>query len=277
MKKIFKILTGTVLLCFLGVSGAIASPQNETEQFATDQNLSVEVVDALMDSGYHFDEIQQMTIEEMDNILQSRGYYSGSAIVNGKIVIPTMYASPIPGCTFVASVPFGGGNDEWFHPEADTTEDNISEIVYTAGTLAQDIFGKNILLLDYSYYLYGEWGETGALANAYHEGIDMKLSNGQDAAVYSPVNGTVCRVTTTGMNITFGDYTLNIQHVTPVDGLQVGDTITRGSLIGTEDTSESHVHAQICQTKSCTAIHSGRNTTMECIRPYQVISLMQYS
>jgi len=222
-----------------------------------------------------------ITMEQMDSILtkdltpaEKEAYYRAKASMT-----PFSVTAEAPaGYTYVAAVP-DGGSDEWFHPDVDTTERTINSVISGAKSIAQTIFNTtaSYSTIRYSYYyLCGEWGEDAGRENWCHEGIDMKHATNATAAVYSPISGYVSKSSTSGKyvniyNASLG-ITVNIQHLNNLDGTLVeGSYVKAGQFLGNQNTSDGHVHLQVCTHTECASVHSGRDLDLICTRPDRYI------
>ncbi|BAE84439.1 hypothetical protein DesLBE_4831 [Desulfitobacterium sp. LBE] len=258
-------------------------PQAIEEQIAQEKDFYLWQIDALIDSGYTYDEISKMTIEEVDKILtkdlneEELARYNAAKEPGVKAIAATAPA----GYTRVAIVPDGGGTDEYFHPSVNTTDSTIAGIVADAKLGCKKIFDTtyNYPSITYANYLSGEWGEDPGRENWCHEGIDIAHKVYTTAAAYSPRgNGVVTLSSTSGkyVNIWFPSLgvTMNFQHLNDIDGtgaLLEGEPVDLMQFLGRQNTTDAHVHVQTCTHYKCTQVHSGRELNYECVKPYAYI------
>lgn len=249
----------------------------QEQQIASRIGVSSQQVDALMDRGYMLEEIERMTPEIVDSILTAgltaeelAHYYRAR---NGNSAYALTATAP-SGYTKVVTVPNSGGSNEWFHPDVDTTEDTIDEVVSGAESIAERVFDSTTNTIRSSYYLCGEWGEDPGYENWCHEGIDMQNRTVSTASVYSPISGYVSKSSTSGKYVNIYNeelgITVNFQHLNNVDGtgdLVEGSYVEEGQYLGNQNTTDNHVHMQVCTHTECTSVHSGRDLTLHCERP----------
>lgn len=280
-----------IAMLFITSSLSFAIAQDESfkkdDALATEQNISTQKgfsmfqIDALIDKGYTYDEISEMSIETVNNILTKDLDMDEIAKYNAANEKNLGITATAPNeYTCVASVPDGGGTNEWFHPNANTTENTISNIVNSAKAGAQNIFDSSYTYpnLRYSYYLFGEWGEDPGYENWCHEGVDMKHAVTSTASVYSPISGVVSKSSSSGKYVNIYNsslgITMNFQHLNDVQGtttLAEGEPVEAGQYLGKQNTTDQHVHVQVCSHSNCTSVHSGRDLTLNCISPYSYI------
>ncbi|HWP96359.1 MAG TPA: hypothetical protein VN426_05875 [Syntrophomonadaceae bacterium] len=254
------------------------------QEIAKKKSFSLSQIDALIDKGYTYDEILDLSADKVDKILTQDlnsseiTEYEASKKSTGTAASVT--ATPPAGYTCVASVPNGGGTNEWFHPSTNTTETYINYIVALARTGAQNIFNSSYTYPDlrYSYYLCGEWGEDPGYTTWCHEGIDLKNAVNSTASVRSPISGVVTKSSTSGKYVNIYNsglgITMNFQHLNNIDGTGVlaeGQYVSENQFLGNQNTSDGHVHVQTCAHANCTSVHSGRDLTLNCINPYSYI------
>lgn len=288
MKKYLSLIILMVVLFSISVNASTVK-QNNYENFksleqkiANKLDISLEIVDALIDKGFILEEISNMSKPQISKILSDNPILLNSLnnISLWKSAINATKSTAPTGYTLVSYVPNGGGSDEWFHPNATTTSSNINTICGYAKTLAHKVFKTNLDFpsIRYSYYLFGEWGETG-YENWCHEGVDLKHATNSTANVYSTISGVVTKSSTSGgyVNIYSSEFnkTVNFQHLSGVDGtgkLLEGEYVNAGDFLGRQNTNDNHVHTQVCSHFSCTTIHSGRDLNLICVKPYGVYS-----
>lgn len=252
----------------------------QLRQEASDRaRIALWQVDSMVDRGYIPEEIAEMTSEQVDEILTrdldeegKAAYYQKKAdtmALSAKATAPSGY-------TYIENVPDNGGSAEWFHPDVNTTESTINSVVAGAKSIAQTIFKTtaSYSTICYSYYLCGEWGEDTGRENWCHEGIDMQHTTKTTAAVYSPISGYVSKSSTSGKYVNIYNaalgITVNIQHLNNLDGtgtLVEGSYVEAGQYLGNQNTTDCHVHLQVCTHTECTVVHSGRDLNLECERP----------
>lgn len=275
-----------ILTCPIMAAGVAQKKSNDLtytntaqleQQIARRIGVSSQQVDALMDRGYMLEEIEHMTPEIVDSILtvgltaeELASYYRTR---NGSSAYALTATAP-SGYTKVVTVPNGGGSNEWFHPDVDTTEDTIDEVVLGAESIAERVFDSTTNTIRSSYYLCGEWGEDPGVENWCHEGIDMQNRTVSTANVYSPISGYVSKSSTSGKYVNIYNeelgITVNFQHLNNVDGtgdLVEGSYVEEGQYLGNQNTTDNHVHMQVCTHTECTSVHSGRDLTLHCERP----------
>lgn len=261
---------------------AYAHTIEDEQKLAAKTGITVQQVDALIDSGYTLNEIEKLNPSQVDFILQQgmttlekQAYNAAKTIGNGAV-----FATAPSNFNCVASVPDGGGTDEWFHSNANTTESTINTVVADAKSIAQSIFDSSAgyPTIRSSYYLFGEWGEDPGREKWCHEGIDMQHATQTTASVYSPISGYVTRSSTSGkyVNIYNSDLgiTVNIQHLDHLDGtdtLVEGSYVFEGQYLGNQNTTNRHVHLQVCNHEECTSVHTGQDLNLECVRPYDYL------
>ncbi len=297
MKRKIATMIISIIMVLCSMTFAYAtdeSAQKLTDPKAIEKNISEQKhfalfqIDALVDKGYTYDEISKMTLDQANSILTkelnaeelARYNTAITAIKNGASP-DSILSTPPSGYTCVASVPDGGGTDEWFHPNVNTTDSTISGIVSDAKAGARKIFKNSTLNypnIQYSYYLCGEWGEDPGYENWCHEGVDLKNAVSPTAAAYSPISGVVSLSSTSGKYVNIYNsslqITMNFQHLNNIDGtgaLLEGKSVSSGQYLGNQNTSDGHVHVQVCSHPNCQSVHSGRDLTLNCIKPYQYI------
>ncbi len=297
LKRKTTVLIISVIMVLCSVTFAYAtdeSAQEPTDPKAIEKNISEQKhfalfqIDALVDMGYTYDEISKMSLDQVNSILtkdlnaeELASYNAAITAIKNGTSPDAILATPPAGYTHVAVVPDGGGTDEWFHPNVNTTESTISGIVTDAKAGARKIFNNyslNYPDIRYSYYICGEWGEDPGYENWCHEGVDLKNAVSPTAAVYSPISGVVSKSSTSGKYVNIYNsslgITMNFQHLNNVDGtgkLLEGQPVSAGQFLGNQNTTDGHVHVQVCTHASCTSVHSGRDLTLVCIKPYQYI------
>ncbi len=273
------IMTLLLLVTVAAQNRAYAAAVEAEQNAAQRAGITMEQVDALIDMGYIPEEIEAMTPAQVDSILtkdltpaEKEAYYRAKASMT-----PFSVTAEAPaGYTYVAAVP-DGGSDEWFHPDVDNTERTINSVISGAKSIAQTIFNTTAFYstIRYSYYyLCGEWGEDAGRENWCHEGIDMKHATNATAAVYSPISGYVSKSSTSGKYVNINNaslgITVNIQHLNNLDGtgtLVEGSYVKAGQFLGNQNTSDGHVHLQVCTHTECASVHSGRDLDLICTRP----------
>lgn len=276
LKNIASLTLAISLICAMPVF-AFASASQDEQLTALKTGLSLQQIDALIDNGYILSEIETLTPAQVDYILTKDLTAAEKEIYfNAKKIISIFATSAPAGYTKVASVPDNGGTDEWFHPNVNTTETTINTVVSGAKSIAKTIFNTTSTYptIRYSYYLCGEWGEDAGRENWCHEGIDMRHTTSSTASVYSPISGYVSKSSTSGKYVNIYNenlgITVNIQHLDNVAGtgaLVEGSYVSKGQFLGNQNTTDNHVHLQICTHSECTEVHSGRNLDLSCVRP----------
>lgn len=252
--------------------------------------LTLWQIDALIDSGITYDAIGKMTLDEANDILtkdlnkeELEQYYLALEEQLLRAIHPDGY-------TGVANVPEAGGSDEWFHPNANTTENTISSTVVLARLAANKVFygntGTNYSYpnLLYTYYLFGEWGEIPGRENWCHEGLDMVNNLDSTAAAYAsgPASGVVVYSSTSGKMVSIYyagiNKTINYQHLNNIDGtgvLREGQTVQPYQYLGNQNTTDKHVHVQVMDGRVEGAIslnyYSGQDLNLQSIIPYSYV------
>ncbi len=248
-----------------------------------EKNFYLWQIDVLIDSGYTYDEISKMTTEEVDKILTKGLNEEELASYNAakESEAEAIAATPPAGYTIVATVPDGGGTNEYFNPAVNTTENTIASIIADAKLGCKKIFDTtyNYPNVTYANYLSGECGEDPGRESWCHEGVDLAHKVYAIAAAYSPRgNGVVTLSSTSGkyVNIWFPSLgvTMNFQHLNDLDStgtLLEGQPVNLMQFLGRQNTTDAHVHVQTCTHNQCTQIHSGRELNYECVKPYAYI------
>lgn len=198
-------------------------------------------------------------------------------------LISPMLINPNPpdNYQYVASVPDGGGTDEYFHWSINVTQDYLNWYVSASKQFAQHIFTENTTShLRWSYYLYGEWdnGTTVDPLGAYdgviggtHEGVDVRhtasgrpvksASQGKVINVSPNNGGTVQILDDLGSVVTY-------MHIgTP--NVVVNEPVYTFTTLGSQSTSYGHSHIQV---KSDSSIPSGQDDNLECLPPYSYMT-----
>jgi len=257
------------------------------ESLAAATGLAPFQVDALIDSGYIAEEILRLSPTQVDKILlrdltpaESARYRAAvEAFQAGDRAVPTssveLTVNPIEDWPCVSVVPDGGGYNEYFHPNSNTNESNIAAKVGYAKTGCRRLFkvSYNYPSIRYSYYLHGEWGEDPGKETHVHEGVDLRNAVTSAAPVYCIWSGTVTHVNPTlkRVNIALSgcSATMNYQHVTGIS-VSLGQQVYYGQQLGTQSTTDAHVHVQVCSHSNCGVVHSSTDAGMvlTCVSPY---------
>lgn len=182
--------------------------------------------------------------------------------------------------THCSSSMTGFNADGCFHEDSGTTNSNINTLCYHAKMLAMKIFKQtSSASLNYDYYMFGEnYGATHS--DWAHEGIDMQYYAG--ASVYAPISGVVVYSSSSKGQVNIYNenlgITMNFQHLSGVAGtttLKEGQTVAQGQFLGYQNSSDNHVHVQVCDGSCevngdgiCEHVHSGQDTQLLCDAPY---------
>lgn len=157
------------------------------------------------------------------------------------------------------------------------TQNNVGNTISVAEDAAEAIFGT-YSDLDYAYYLWGEWGETGSAADDLHEGVDLQRENSSGYAGYYAVycttpGGTITKSDSVGVNVydPILEVTISYQHLSNRQ-YSVGDTVNIGDTLGYQNTTDGHVHCQVCSHEECDIVHASQNDmTLTCDNPYATL------
>lgn len=245
---------------------------NQTQKDLTEQlalkGISFNQYDFLRDLGVNHDTIMKMSYSEINKAVPVRKSSLRIAIPNA--INPTAIDVPQYDGTF--------DYDEYYAWRVGATESNISSTVLAAKHAATTVF-RTSLYLDYSYYLWGEWGERYDNDYAIHEGVDFQKENASGNVIVANVycstpNAYVTRADSVGFNVwdPILGVTINYQHLSNLQ-YAVGDTIPYGAFIGQQNLSDRHVHIQVCDDYKCKKVHTGFDTemTLVCDSPYGVL------
>lgn len=276
------------------------------QKIAKDAGLHRNQVVELFALGYTEDKIRMMDMEEADKILTEGMSYEELSMYYTHIAprafseyvdkFPNDYFPPqsksvngyCADCGYTpsskvnwnhATATGGYGGDGCFHEDSGTIQSNINSKCYYAKMLAMYIFNvTSSSNLGFDYYLFGE-NYGAAHPDWAHEGVDMKYRTG--AEVRSPIRGVVTYSSTSKKQVNIYDpdrgITMNFQHLNDIDGtgdLSEGSQVTRGQILGKQNSTDGHVHVQVCDhknnNKGCTVVHSGQdsNVILDCIEPY---------
>ncbi len=253
-----------------------------------EKGLSCQNIDALHKMGYTHEEMLEMNKDKLKEILSKTQVPFGSSTFSSETGIlsvgtcPICYSHPAPSSLdYLSSVLYFGGYNEYFVPAAYTAYINLYYVNYCLNAV-QEMFdlpynyssteaGQN---LRFSYYLFGEWGECFDYWGL-HEGVDLQCKTDETREVKAIAPGQIVYINRSSKYLNVYDpglgVTYNYQHLSniPYD-LSVGDEIETYDPIGTQNSSDKHIHVQVCNHTECTNVHTGydHDYNLECIIPY---------
>lgn len=291
MLKSIKMIVSLIMVIamMLATSGfAVAKENNFTKIISSEKKIPERFITTLTNMGYTYEELKSMNRKELIDILKqsisfeeiNKNDISSSSLSlnseenyvideNGGVIIFASYTRP---SNFIGLVVPGNGTSvQYFHPGTNYTTSNIQSIVNSAANAGRYIFNTNTDTLRTNYFLWGEF-DSGL---GTHKGVDLKNATNSTAAVRSPITGTVVRSSISGkyINIAINNgCTINFQHLNNITGtttLLEGKPVSLDQYLGNQNTTDGHVHVQVCAHPNCTTIHSSTNyTTLDTISPY---------
>lgn len=156
----------------------------------------------------------------------------------------------------------------------------INGIVLSAKEICRSLFQVSLSHPDihYSYYLWGEWGEIAGRETWCHEGVDFRNIVTSTAPAYNLRRGYVQKSSISGKYVNiwdpFRNTTVNYQHLNSIDGLgalREGQFVDYLQFLGNQNTTDTHVHVQVCGHGACQEIHSGKDLNLIRINPYSAL------
>jgi len=172
---------------------------------------------------------------------------------------------------YVAVVDGGdGGYDEYFHQNVYIPNVNAYDCPMAEAIASYMFYNGGIRA---TYNLWGEWGEC-SNPTYIHEGVDIKCTTDSTSAVRALSPGLVVYIDREDKFLNVYDsnlgITVNYQHLSdiPEDFTAYSTTISKGDLIGYQNTTDNHIHFQTCNHYQCTSVHTCYGDTLTCIRPY---------
>lgn len=287
--RLVSIILVMILVVAMSVS-ALAESSRVESTISAKKNIPERFVATMKNMGYTDNELENMNRKEIINLLKQRLSYkeikndtniqanSKNDIItddSGKIILFASYTMP---SNFVGVVVPGDGSSlQYFHPDTNMNSSTIQSAVDGAANAARYIFNRSNETLRSNYFLWGEF-DSGL---GTHKGIDLQNLTTPTANVRSAVAGVVSKSSTSGkyVNIAMSNgKTMNYQHLNNITGsglLAEGNTVNLNQFLGNQNTTDKHVHVQVCAHSNCTAVHSSTTyTTLETVSPYS--SFPQY-
>lgn len=254
------------------------------------KELSEQKIEILLRMGYTYQEILDLDEDTIRSKFKNRDIpydeveYSSISNTNVSLLssikcpICGTYNHPVPAnMIYVPKVPYDTALNEYFHQDCNplSLESSVPAAqAITEYTFSQVFNGsESSPNIKFSYNLHGEWNEC-LDPNYIHEGIDIlsKVSN----QVKSVAKGKVVRVDTANnflciYNPDLG-VTIQYEHLSniPTTIKVGGPDIVVGQVIGQQNTSDNHIHIQVCTDFECKIIHTCNDSThiLTCKRPY---------
>ncbi|KJS19894.1 MAG: hypothetical protein VR72_16910 [Clostridiaceae bacterium BRH_c20a] len=287
------------------VFGFNASPKGEVlskeiEQKLIKKGLKNSEIEFLHKLGYMYNEIllldQNIIKNELSKSKNNQGHLCELHEHNEQNSFETEDVSissttcPVCGGThpvpsnlgYVYEVPYGGGMHEYFHSNIYVRDvpHNAEMSRYIAEKLFKTTFNGSSSdpNIRFSYYLWGEWGECYDYY-AVHEGVDFQNKHNLSSEVYLLTPGKIVLLDRTKKWLSIYDkdlgVTVNYQHLSNIpSNLVQGQELTSAFIqIGTQNSSDRHIHVQVCSHTECQTVHSGYDTSynLTCIKPYSYL------
>lgn len=206
----------------------------EIKEKLNKKDITQDQINSLSNRGYTYEEIVNMEQELIEELI---GDISISA------TMPPNYVGPV-------SIPDGGGDNEYFHPDVSIKDSDIKWYVSASKKYAKYHFNESdTSKMQWSYYLYGEWDDRYLT----HQGVDVKHSDGREVRNVtgnSSRRGEVIRVdkggSLDGCVVVYDDYlkeSIIYMHIGDPK-VKLGDKIKAGEVIGTQSSKKHHTHFQ---------------------------------
>lgn len=255
------------------------------------KGLSEQDIESLHRMGYIHQKILDLDVDTIRESLNkvdipySEGEYSSIINTNENLIqsiicpVCHTYNHVVPvNLIYVASVPYSGGINEYFHPDCNPL--SIDSAVEAAKAVTEYTFSKvyngnpNSPNIWFPYNLHGEWDEC-RKPNYLHEGIDIQSLVSTE--VKSVATGKIVRVDRANNFLCIYNEDLGItvqyEHLSSIpSSIYVGspNKIEVGQVIGYQNSNDNHIHIQVCLDFECKIIHPCEDTghVLSCVRPY---------
>lgn len=253
MKKVISLICAIVMIFICSISAiaddyeARVKAYNEFMEKAIEKGLTEDEIKSLFSKGFTYEKILSMSIYQIRDILPLSGMRSLAFTMPDNYVeviiendeyepTATQYFHPNTG---LSSGDFYDNNngEQW-----DSAVENFIKYVYNVSSVSG---------FTYHYYYWGEWGGTSL---GTHQGHDMYSPSGSNIKTFH--SGTITRAGGDGYGTVaiYGPstgYTYCYAHLNVSSTLTVGDSISKGTFIGTEGSvgagGSRHLHFEVSQ------------------------------